>query len=567
MHCRSCEILIEDELKKVNGVKSVYVNHKTGIAEVECECELDQDEVNRAVEEAGYSTGEEGRLPFVSTNKKDYLDLGLAFFIVFIVYLTAKTFGIFELGKLTGGGNYSSLPFVFMVGLTAGISTCMALVGGLVLGAAARFSSRHPQATGIEKFTPHLYFNVGRVVSYFILGGVLGFLGSLFQLSTSVLGVLTVAAGLVMLVLGGQLIDIFPFLKRVSFTLPKSVSRALGIKTQAADQYSHTGSALMGASTFFLPCGFTQAMQLFAMSSGSPITGALTMGVFALGTAPGLLGIGGITSVVKGKKARLFFKGAGVVVILLSLFNITNGLTLMGVSPNVLGATTIRAEAGTNNTDSNVKLVNGVQEVYMNQESGGYRPNRFTVKQGIPVKWIINSKDIYTCAASIVSPQLNIRKGLQRGENIIEFTPDQVGTIRFSCSMGMFAGSFTVIENSEVKQSVKSVPSVVPSPTPVNKVSPVAGKAQVIKAAYTLQEDIVPSVFTVKVNRPVRFEIAARDNGEGCMGTVAIPGLSDRVEMFSQGQNTVFEFTPGSVGTFPITCAMGVPRGYIEVIE
>ncbi len=438
MHCRSCEMLIEDELKKVPGVKRVSVSHKTGIAVVDCDCKLDAQAVTKAVESAGYGIGRDGKIHFFSRNHRDYIDLGVAFFIAMALFLVAKTLGIFNLSSSISG-SYSSLSIVFLIGLTAGVSTCMALVGGLVLGASARFSAQKPYASGMEKFTPHIYFNLGRIISFFVLGAVLGFAGSLFQLSTSVLGTLTVAVGLVMLLLGGQLIDVFPILKRISFTLPKSLSRMFGIQGKSQGEYSNKNSAVLGGMTFFLPCGFTQAMQLFAMSTGSPLTGALTMGVFALGTAPGLLGVGGLTSVVKGGVARLFFKTAGVVVIMLALFNVGNGLNLLGVSPTA-------ASVGNVVQDQNVKLVNGVQEVRMTQDSSGYKPDKFTIKKGIPVKWIVTSESVYTCASSIISQQLGIRKGLALGENIFEFTPSQAGTIRFSCSMGMYTGSFNVVE-------------------------------------------------------------------------------------------------------------------------
>ncbi|MEK7163541.1 MAG: sulfite exporter TauE/SafE family protein, partial [Patescibacteria group bacterium] len=201
-----------------------------------------------------------------------------------------------------------------------------------------------------------------------------------------------------------------------------------------------TNPALLGASTFFLPCGFTQAMQLYAMSTGSPITGALTMGVFALGTAPGLLGVGGLTSIVKGTFARLFFKGAGVVVAMLAIFNISNGLNLLGI--NLWEPTKV---LGSQESQQDVRLVNGVQEVYMVQDGDGYIPNNFTITQGIPVRWIITSKNINTCASSIISSRLGIRQGLRKGENIIEFTPAEAGTMRFSCTMGMYNGSFNVL--------------------------------------------------------------------------------------------------------------------------
>ncbi|KKS77712.1 MAG: hypothetical protein UV74_C0013G0102 [Candidatus Woesebacteria bacterium GW2011_GWB1_43_14] len=588
MHCRSCEILIEDELKKVPGVKKVSVNHRTGIANIDCECELDEGAVAKAVESAGYGIGQDGKIHFFSRNRRDYLDLGIAFFIATALFLVAKTLGIFNLSSSISG-SFSSLPIVFLVGLTAGVSTCMALVGGLVLGASARFSAQNPYASSLEKFKPHLFFNLGRIVSFFALGGLIGFAGSLFQLSTSVLGMLIVAVGLVMLLLGGQLIDIFPILKKASFTLPKSLSRKLGIKKKSFGEYSNKNSVVMGAMTFFLPCGFTQAMQLYAMSTGSPISGSLTMGVFALGTAPGLLGVGGLTSVVKGRGARLFFKTAGVVVILLALFNVSNGLNLLGISPKVLGVFTISASTSSAIEDPNVKLVNGVQEVRMIQSSSGYSPNKFTIVKDIPVKWIVTSKDIYSCASSIVSQQLGIRRGLELGENIFEFTPAQAGTIRFSCSMGMYTGSFNVVdENSNV-----ATPSTLAANTVLSASSSCSangggcgcgaksavtqnsnqpagqtitqGNIQVLKSTYTSLGDISPNKFTVKVNQPVRFEIEAKDDGQGCMGSVTIPSLTKKIEVFTKGQTIVFEFTPGSTGTYNITCAMGISRGSITV--
>jgi len=179
---------------------------------------------------------------------------------------------------------------------------------------------------------------------------------------------------------------------------------------------------LLGGLTFFLPCGFTQAMQLYAISSGSVLTGALTMGVFALGTAPGLLGIGGLTSVIKGAFAKPFFKFVGLMVIGLSLFNISNGMNLTGLSlPTFASAS---AKSIDKISDPNVVLVNGKQVVKMTQRFNGYSPRSFTIQKGIPVKWIVTSTDVNTCASSIYSSQLNIRKSLKLGENIIEFAKE-----------------------------------------------------------------------------------------------------------------------------------------------
>lgn len=587
MHCRSCELLVEDELLKVPGISKAVVSQSAGTAEIQCDCEIDPKQIEQAVESAGYSLGVDEK-PLISKNPRDWRDLAIAIFLALDLILVAKGLGFFHL-NLVSSNNYNSLPIVFLIGLTAGVSTCMALIGGLILGSSAKYAEKHPNASTSEKFKPHLFFNAGRIISYTIFGAAVGFLGSFFQLSNSLLGILIIVVGSVMLLLGAQLIDIFPVLKRINFALPKSISRFFGIKKQSEKEYSHKNAAILGATTFFLPCAFTQAMVLFAMGSGNAVTGALTLGVFAAGTAPGLLGVGGLTSVIKGAASRLFFKTAGIVVILLALFNIQNGYNLTGLNFNpgevfatIFSPTTI---ATSNATDPNVTLENGVQVIRMTQSASGYSPNAFTIKRNVPVRWVINSTEPYSCAASLVSAQLNIRKTLSAGENVIEFTPTEAGAIRFSCSMGMYTGSFNVVETSAAGQTNqlaaapaggscggsggcgcsggarKAQPAIQAAPA-----VPSQAGVQVVKTTFTLNEDIRPNQFIVKAGQPVRFEVIAKEDGQGCMGSITIPGLTDKVDLLTAGKTTIFEFTSKKTGSFPITCAMGIPRGEIKVI-
>lgn len=592
MHCRSCEILIEREIKNIPGVTSVHVNHKSGVAAVSSDSELDERMVQAALQKHGYSLGKE-ELPWFSRHAKDYAELGMAFLMAMGLFFIAKSLGLINLSS--HGNNYNNLFAVLAIGLTAGVSTCMALVGGLVLGASARYAEKHPMASGMQKFTPHIYFNIGRIASYFVLGGIIGWLGSIFQLSLSVLGMLTIAVGFVMLVLGGQLIDIFPRLKKISFTLPKGISEALGIHQKSEQEYSDKNSMIAGAMTFFLPCGFTQAMQLYAMSTGSPLQGALTLGVFAIGTAPGLLGVGGLSSVVKGQGAKMFFKTAGVVVILLSLFNIKNGFNLTGGFPNIPRTIAVLAAQPGDTWDSigtatkvkatDGRTVSGQQVIRMTQDSGGYSPNSFTIQRGVPVKWVITSTDPSGCAASLVSQQLGVRTTLKRGENIIEFTPKETGKIRFMCSMGMFTGTFNVVEGAVAEEAAPSTEEKAPvagcggggggcgcgsggsaaAPEPTEGETKTVGSVQVITSTYSPETDMVPNQFSVKVGQPVRLEVLAKDNGSGCMGSLAIPELTREIAGFTKGETTVLEFTPTTKGEYTITCAMGVPRGKIAV--
>jgi sulfite exporter TauE/SafE/copper chaperone CopZ len=435
MHCRSCELLIEDKLKTVANVDRVSAKHSRGVVEIFYrEKEPDQNQIKTALAEAGYPAGEKTKPPFINKDAKAYRELFLAILIFFAFYLIFRAFNFSGFNFASAGIN--NLAVVLLVGLTAGISTCMALVGGLVLALSARHAERFPTASAGEKFQPHLFFNLGRILSYTLLGGFVGLVGGIFSLSNFMLGILTIVIAIAMLIMGVQLLDIFPRWNKFKITLPKFLARGLKINGEPKT-YRPSSAILLGALSFFLPCGFTQAMQLLALGTGNFLAGAAIMGVFALGTTPGILGLGGLTAFARGKFARYFFKFAGVAVIFFALFNFGNGLKLTGIN---LNETTNPADNQT------VKVENGVQVVNMIEKANGYSPARIVVKKRIKVRWIIDAAAPYSCASTLVSDRLNLRLNLKPGENIIEFTPPDTGRINFSCGMGMYSGYFEVVE-------------------------------------------------------------------------------------------------------------------------
>lgn len=429
MHCKSCEVLIEKNLAKIPEIRKTNVSHKDGKADIWYEGgEVPMVAIQKAVSDSGYQIGDEDKLPWISKNPTDWKNLFSAALILATIYIIARMLG---LGDFNINTERDGLLVVFVIGLTAGLSTCMALVGGLVLALSARHAELHPEAKTLEKFRPHLYFNLGRIMGYAFFGGIIGYLGSAIKPSPKFMGLMTIVVGAVMLFLGLKLVEVFPALRDKTLALPKFISRIFGPKMEDKE-YSHQGAAISGALTFFLPCGFTQAMQLYAVSTGSFIQGALIMSLFALGTAWGLLGVGGLSSAFKGQAAKRFFAVAGLAVILLGGYNISSGGSVVftkfgGQNAPVVG-----------NQD--------FQEVKMTQGAGGYIPNILTVKKGKPVKWIINSTTSYSCASYIVMPKFGINQTLKKGENIITFTPTEAGEIPFSCSMGMYRGKFIVTE-------------------------------------------------------------------------------------------------------------------------
>jgi sulfite exporter TauE/SafE/copper chaperone CopZ len=438
MTCASCELLLEKKLRAVPGVKHVDVDHKSGIARITAK--VDQlpsaERISEAIEKAGYSVIDENApsISSLSPDKRKWMEIGGALLIIFAAYKLLQTFDLVSLAPSTSGA--LSIGGIFLIGLVAGTSSCLAVTGGLLLALAAKHNEIHQAETPWQKFKPLLHFNLGRLVSYFVLGGLVGILGQSITLSTRMSGYMNIIVAFVMLYLALSILEIIP---KGSFPIrpPKKLSRWIANLSES----DHPAAPFsMGALTFFLPCGFTQSLQLAALASDSFLTGALTMGVFAFGTLPSLLGISAISSTATGGFSRMFLRFSGTLVLLLALFNLNSGFALTGVDLSRVFA------GGSQQAGAPAAVINGsVQEVSMAVTSYGYEPKNLTIKVGVPVRWKINGDEAYGCTSVMTIPSLNISQPLRQGENIIEFTATQKGQLAFMCSMGMVRGSFTVI--------------------------------------------------------------------------------------------------------------------------
>jgi len=321
MHCKACVVLTESELMdhpKIEIAKSDLGNNSVeiqgnfgGMSDAEIATEL-----SSLLEKHGYKVVLEMPKKEVKWGEFLYaLPIALAFVGIFLLLQKA---GIVNLVNTSEVGYGTA----FMVGIIASLSTCMALVGGLVLSMSATFAKEG------DTFRPQMLFHIGRIISFFLLGGVIAVLGQTFKLGITGTFVLGMIVGIVMLILGVNLLDIFGFTKKIQPSMPKFISN----KVMSLTEVNHTVTpALVGFLTFFLPCGFTQAMQIYTLSTGSFLKGSLTMGAFALGTLPILALVSfSSLSIKDSAKAGVFFKSAGLVVIMFAIFNIINSLVAAG---------------------------------------------------------------------------------------------------------------------------------------------------------------------------------------------------------------------------------------------
>lgn len=324
MHCNSCILITESELEdlpNITHVKSSLKNHSVEVTGDFGDKTLEQiaDELTVSLKPHGYTVSVEKQQHSGKWGDfKIAIPIAIGFAVLFVVLQKMGIVNLVSAGNVTYGT-------AFMIGIIASLSTCMAVVGGLVLSMSATFAKEG------DTVRPQLLFHIGRIVSFFILGGVIGMAGSVFALSTTATFVLSLIIGLVMLTLGINLLDVFPWAKRLQPAMPTFVAK----RVHGATKLSHTLTPLVvGVVTFFLPCGFTQSMQIYTLSTGSFVKGGFTMFAFALGTLPvlALLSFSSF-STHKSSKAGIFFKTAGLVVILFAIFNLLNSLVVIGIIP------------------------------------------------------------------------------------------------------------------------------------------------------------------------------------------------------------------------------------------
>ncbi len=437
MTCRACETRVGKALRAVPGVEGARVSARRGLALLETTGPVDRARLARAVRDAGYELGAAERAWF-TRDRAVWRDVSMAAALVAVVALVASATGLLDTVAGAGGLVQSGgLAVVVVLGLAAGFSTCMALVGGLVLAVAARFTEQHPELDARRRLRPHLAFNAGRIAGFAVLGAATGALGATLTLDPRAVAVLMVVVSLVMGAVGLRLTAVSPRLASGGLALPPGIARALRLD-RPRDTYRDRSAALLGAGSFFLPCGFTQAVQVYALSTGSPARAGVVMALFALGTTPGLLGLGGVTAAVRGAAAERFLRVAGVVVLAFAAVNVHGALSVLAP-----GLVTRGAVPPTTLSD-NVTLEGDVQVLRTTQVATGYEPAAAAVYVDREVRWVVDSQAL-GCATSISAPALGISELLDLGENVLTFTPTEIGTITYTCAMGMYSGTIEVI--------------------------------------------------------------------------------------------------------------------------
>ncbi|MGB0757384.1 MAG: sulfite exporter TauE/SafE family protein [Patescibacteria group bacterium] len=470
MHCSSCELLIEKKLLKRQNVASVDVSRKDNSAQIIFHepDRLHLESLNQEFKDLGYSFSnklirhqasklfyrdKEGSLRFnKAVFPKVLKSLALTLVLLVVFFIVERL----QLGQFISVDATSSLIAFFLLGLVAGLSSCAALVGGLLLSMIKQWHDVYID-DDTNKKQPHVLFHVGRLTSFFVFGGALGLLGETISLNnTTVYAVLVMIISVLMLLLALQMLDV-SWAQKFQIRLPKFITRAAANEKTVKGRYMPFAT---GVLTFFLPCGFTLIAQGIALTTGSFLQGAIIMLLFALGTLPVLLGIS-FTGLKFTKKPHLtakFSQVAGIIIIFFALYNINGQLNVLGYTslsdvqfsqeqvkydsendPIIMFGPNKGKRVSEVSETNTLTEVEGEQTLSFIAQGFEYVPTGPTTLQaGVPTKLVVDDRGILGCGAFIAARGLfNGYVALEPGENVIDLGTPKKGSYKVTCSMGM----------------------------------------------------------------------------------------------------------------------------------
>jgi uncharacterized protein len=582
MFCHGCEDTIRAKLRAVKGVSEVAVNYNKGTAVVTyAPGALTFDDICAAINALGYEAL--GEYVAAERPRTDWRRAAGMIIIIAAVYIALQQYGLLKMllpRQLAASADSIDMSYglIFLVGLATSVH-CIAMCGGINLSqclkAGGAAGAKPAKGERLSFLWPSLRYNAGRLISYTVIGAVAGAVGSAITFSINTRGALNLIAGVFMVVMGVGMLDIFPQIRRFIPKMPKFVSRWSGAGA------SSKGPMVVGLLNGFLPCGPLQAMQFFALSTGSPLKGGLAMGIFSLGTVPLMFGLGTFGSFA-GRASRRVMTAGAVMVAVLGLCMLSQSWNLFGLPSGGMPLAAVAA-ARPDSGNGPGSFVTERGHLLVNSTLLPYTYPSITVEAGRPVRWEIDAPphNINGCNNRIFIREYGIEHEFKPGKNVIEFTPNRPGKVPYTCWMGMIPGLITVVAGgtnaNQADQSYAPNQSRGGStaPPPIVTQTPAAPAIDTAKFGIdrgpllvnsTLQPRSAYPSITVEVGRPVRWEIEASPFSlNGCNNRIVIPEY--RIEYaFKPGKN-VIEFTPTRKGRFQYTCWMGMIPGMITVVD
>jgi uncharacterized protein len=397
----------------------------------------------------------------MSRNRKPSIDpviliaLGIVFLTIAILMIVFPSKG-YEVNIANNSGTMSQLVVAFVTGLTTGGLSCLAVQGGLLASSLAhqieqdylahavpgkkqRVKKNQPALHSSSAF-PIFLFLVAKIVSYTLLGALLGLVGSYLSLSPATRAILMILIGIFMLGNALRMFNVHPIFRYFSIEPPKFITRYIRRTAKGTDTFT---PLFLGALTVFIPCGVTQAMMA-ALGTSSAGMGAALMFAFTLGTSPVFFIVAYLTTELGARLEKFFMRFVAAVVLILGLVTINGGLNVLG-SPlsfqnltrnlllSTLGSAPVAQAAGSSFSE---------RDTVLHVQNEGYFPQTISAPAGKEFTLKLVTNKTYSCSRDFVIPALNYYELLpDTGTVQVKIPAQEKGSkLFFTCSMGMYTG-------------------------------------------------------------------------------------------------------------------------------
>lgn len=350
----------------------------------------------------------------------------------------------------SSSGIASQLMVAFVTGLTTGGLSCLAVQGGLLASSLAHQieqdyagqvqhkKQKHAAPARTNSALPIALFLIAKLISYTLLGALLGLLGSYLTPSPMFRAVLMILIGIFMLGNAMRMFNVHPIFRYFSVEPPKFITRYIRKTAKGTDTFT---PIFLGFLTVFIPCGVTQAMMATALGTGSALSGAALMFAFTLGTSPVFFIVAYFTTELGAKLEKLFMRFVAVVVLILGFVTLDGGLNLMGSPYSLQNLTRTwfpqQAESApvADSTQTSGELI-------LKVENNGYFPTLLKAPANKDLTLNLVTDQTYSCARDFVIPALDYYELLPDTGTVQVKIPAQKpgSTLFFTCSMGMYTG-------------------------------------------------------------------------------------------------------------------------------
>ena len=543
MVCVNCENLIEDILLDNNGVNKVEVSYTKGLAKINYnENKTSINDLIRVISENGYKVidfsnevnedlsnkNKKSKKRDIDCANKDEDNTFLIIIIILGVILLLKKFGVSNIFSVFPTPNENtSYSMLFIIGLFTSLH-CVSMCGGINLSQCINYNDTIDKGT-LSTIKPAFLYNLGRVISYTIFGAIVGGIGSIISFTGWMQSLIQLIASIFMIIMGLNMLNIFPWLRKLNPRMPKIFAKKFKSK-------NNNSPFFIGLLNGFMPCGPLQAMQIYAISTGSVTKGAISMFLFSLGTVPLMFGLGTLSSYMSKKFSNKIMKFGAILVIVLGFSMFNNALALSGIN---------FSQGSENDSGVRAEIQDNIQVVTTKLKGGTYEP--IIVEVGKPVKWNIqvSNGSLNGCNNKIIIREYEIEKSLEMGDNIIEFTPTESGTYTYSCWMGMLRSKIYVVNPGQEPEISENLQNGLDTLNKINSnykistdevaVAKVSGNEQVVNINIE-NGRFTPAVIIIQEGLETKWSINNTDNKSI---SLAFPIYNQVVDM-NKGDNEIY---------------------------